>query len=750
LNSPASSTDRIFRFGPFELSEREGELRKNGVRIKVQEQPFRILLELVTNAGRTVTREELQQKLWLAETFVDFDVSLNTAIRKLRQALGDDAEKPRYIETQARRGYRFIASVTDSATVAAATAAPAAETMTVLDPRLVTPVAEITPVVSQPMITPVTETSAVLPPITQESSKPGPSRKWVWLGVAACIIAVATTAAWWWKSHRPNARQTSVVEINPLTETGNVISSAVSRDGSYIAYVPVDGGKYDLRLLQVATGRVVQILPPSELAIIKLHFSPDGNFIYLLRQLEENSDALGIFRIATLGGPATPLATDAQGRSLTVSPDGNEIAYVAQTTVESFIVAIDSQGGNRRVLAKRPLALGFRFIEWSPSPDKMAAVVSVPGTMAIGLTSIDLRRGDIRDLSVTGWGTIGQPAWSPDSGQIYAGAVPVGQLSAMTHIWAFDARTGNHKALTSGSTQYRMDNLSATAAGDLVALTKAPFLTLWVTDTAGQPQQIPSTRSEGWNGLAWVGNRIVTDTLFEMIVHDSDGKGSTKLTGDSAIYRELARCGSGRVAYWAADAKSQSHIARTDISTGATEHLTGGPLDVQPTCTPDGSTVIFVRCAVEGNRCYLTSKLLSSGQLLDLHELNLVAVNPSPTVSPDGARLIFMKQDKTGDPPELVMTNPVTGGDLKTLKLPVNAADMGAFKWSPDGKSILYSREDGGVGNIWSVPIEGQPATKLTDFKSGQILSFDVSSDNRLAISRGAMTSDIVIIRTAK
>jgi hypothetical protein len=86
-------TDRIFRFGPFELAEREGELRKNGVRIKLQEQPFRVLVELVANAGRVVSREDLQQKLWLADTFVDFDVGLNTAIRKLRQALGDDAER---------------------------------------------------------------------------------------------------------------------------------------------------------------------------------------------------------------------------------------------------------------------------------------------------------------------------------------------------------------------------------------------------------------------------------------------------------------------------------------------------------------------------------------------------------------------------------------------------------------------------------------------------------------------------------
>jgi len=82
---PSTERDGVFRFGPFELSEREGELRKSGVRIKLQEQPFRVLVEPVANSGKVVTREELQQKLWPADTFVDFDVGLNSAIRKLRQ-----------------------------------------------------------------------------------------------------------------------------------------------------------------------------------------------------------------------------------------------------------------------------------------------------------------------------------------------------------------------------------------------------------------------------------------------------------------------------------------------------------------------------------------------------------------------------------------------------------------------------------------------------------------------------------------
>jgi len=110
---PSTERDRVFRFGPFELSEREGELRKSGVRIKLQEQPLRLLIELVANSGQLVSREELRTKLWPIDTFVDFEVGVNSAIRKLRQALNDDADSPRYIETLAKRGYRFVAPVAD-------------------------------------------------------------------------------------------------------------------------------------------------------------------------------------------------------------------------------------------------------------------------------------------------------------------------------------------------------------------------------------------------------------------------------------------------------------------------------------------------------------------------------------------------------------------------------------------------------------------------------------------------------------
>jgi len=119
----SSSQTRLVRFGVFEADLVAGELRKNGARIRLQEQPFQVLAALLQHAGQVVTRDHLRETIWPADTFVDFDHSLNTAVNKIREALGDSASSPRFVETLARRGYRFIASV-DSVAAAAEVSAP--------------------------------------------------------------------------------------------------------------------------------------------------------------------------------------------------------------------------------------------------------------------------------------------------------------------------------------------------------------------------------------------------------------------------------------------------------------------------------------------------------------------------------------------------------------------------------------------------------------------------------------------------
>ena len=111
MSAPAVPVARVLRFDPFELNLHAGELRKRGVKLRLQGQPIQVLALLLESAGHLVTREEIRSRLWSADTFVDFDHSLHNAIARIREVLGDSAEAPRYIETLPRRGYRFIAPV---------------------------------------------------------------------------------------------------------------------------------------------------------------------------------------------------------------------------------------------------------------------------------------------------------------------------------------------------------------------------------------------------------------------------------------------------------------------------------------------------------------------------------------------------------------------------------------------------------------------------------------------------------------
>src|SRR6478735_8016210 len=120
----ARATMRSLRFDRFELDLRARELRSGNVRVRLQEQPFEILRMLLDRPGDVVTRDELRHRLWPEGTFVDFEHSLNAAIKRLRAALGDDADNPRFIETMPRRGYRFIASMSGKAALAIPVVSP--------------------------------------------------------------------------------------------------------------------------------------------------------------------------------------------------------------------------------------------------------------------------------------------------------------------------------------------------------------------------------------------------------------------------------------------------------------------------------------------------------------------------------------------------------------------------------------------------------------------------------------------------
>jgi TolB-like protein/DNA-binding winged helix-turn-helix (wHTH) protein/Flp pilus assembly protein TadD len=196
------------RFGVFELDLRAGELRKHGLRVRLQEQPFQVLVMLIEHPGEVVTREELRRKLWSAGTFVDFDHGLNKAINKIREALGDSAESPRFVETVARRGYRFLAEV------------KVAEAAPVRNPELAT----------QPQPAAETPDRPDLPGRVAKVKNLSPSLTWK-ISVFVLLLLVASLTAW--KLHswgHPSPVIRSLVVL-PLENLSNDASQDYFADG---------------------------------------------------------------------------------------------------------------------------------------------------------------------------------------------------------------------------------------------------------------------------------------------------------------------------------------------------------------------------------------------------------------------------------------------------------------------------------------------------------------------------------------
>ena len=290
----SSRPDRVFRFGSFELSEREGELRKNGVRIKLQEHPFRVLLELVSNAGRIVTREELQQKLWSADTFVDFDVGVNTAIRKLRQALADEADNPRFIETLSRRGYRFVAPVTEGG------AGPES----------------------------ITKDALLVPRNAVDDSKSATEQESRWkkrpwhlvLGASCAIAFVIYGAVETWR--RANTTPPLVAEqrITANPPEAPITGAAVSPDGKYLAYSDTTG----VYVRHIDTGEIRALQLPKGFDAVPVSWFPDGTHLLLSSGQAAQGNA-SLWKASIMGGSPQKLMDNAIGGA--VSPDGSKVAF---------------------------------------------------------------------------------------------------------------------------------------------------------------------------------------------------------------------------------------------------------------------------------------------------------------------------------------------------------------------------------------------------------------------------------------
>jgi Tol biopolymer transport system component/DNA-binding winged helix-turn-helix (wHTH) protein len=394
----------LLRFGVFELDPRAGELRRNGSRVKLQDQPFQVLLALLAKPGDVVTREELRAKLWPADTFVDFDHGLNAAVKRLRDALGDTAENPCFIETLAKRGYRFLVPLQGQAVT--------------LSPAVPTP---------------------VLPaPATVPAAK---RRALVIGGLISLFLAV--TVLWWLVAHRvsPKAHPTEQrLTANPPDIP--IRWAAVSPDGKYLAYWDRTG----LFLKLISTGETHALNLPSEFTdppfryfsvVLSAGWFPDSSALLLTPVGQPEC----IWSVSMLGGRPKKLMEDGEARA--VSPDGSQIAFVRGVELPQSVWVMNVDGSRARRLFGQAGDL-FGMVAWSPDNHKLAFIRYRPGLVPAKteLGTYDFDTGAINSILFDP-GLHTSVAWMRDNRLIYS-LQESGPNIAEANLWAIpvDPRTG--------------------------------------------------------------------------------------------------------------------------------------------------------------------------------------------------------------------------------------------------------------------------------------------------------------------
>jgi DNA-binding winged helix-turn-helix (wHTH) protein/Tol biopolymer transport system component len=568
---------RVVRFGRFEFDPESGDLSKSGRRIKLQNQPRQVLTLLLQRRGELVTREELRRQLWPADTFVDFDSGLNVAIRKIRDALGDATEAPRFIETERARGYRFVAPATDIDAPAAPIAAPPGVSMA------------------------VGEQGDAGSPGNRETTSARADRRrlphWIppWnLGFGFLILAGVATGLVF--DPKPSPRPPRTLVYSQITNfTDSAVDPALSPDGRMVAFY-----RSERRFL--TTDQIwIKMLPDGEAVQLTnlpdrkygLAFSPDGARL-AFTMAPTAQPTWRTFTIPALGGEPSPFLENAAGLTWI---DEDEVLF---SEVES--------GLHMGIVASRTNRLARRAL-YFPRHDRAMAHFSYLSPDRRWVLVIEMNHEPVWqpcrvvpfDGSSPGWivgprGHCTSAAWSPDGAWMYFTV----SVDGTSHLWRQRFPRGEPEQLTSGPDE-AMGVAVFPDGRSLVTSVGVQKSAVWIRDRRGDR---PLT-SQGHVESRWFSSvpRFAADGryLYYLLRRDSPA--------------------------------SPAELWRTDIETERTERVLSGFSIAEYDVAADGRNVVFSTQAPDGESELWLGSLLGEKSPTRIGSLG----DGSPYFRPDGS-----------------------------------------------------------------------------------------------------------------
>ncbi len=487
----------VVRFGVYEVDTHAGELRRNGVKIKLQEQPFQVLTMLLERPGEVISREELQRRLWPADTFVDFDHSLNAAIKRLRDALRDSADNPRFVETLARRGYRFVAPVAGTVP---------GDQKTEANPRY----------------------------------RPGYVGRWV----AGTLLVVGFSIVVGWHvahstSAAPALRERRLTANSPDLP---VYNAAISPNGKFLAYSDPRG--VFLRALDTEESHPLSV--PEGFRVHGLSWLPDGAHL-LVTAVNGPMERPSLWNVSIWGGPPRKIADGSESGS--ASPDGKTIALLRSNRFSQTDLYLTNAEGNEERKVAEISGYVFAPPAWSPDGLRLAYPKAIfwPGynDEKVELESYELKSGKMKTI-LSDYRLEEGVAWMRDGRLLFSlSEEPPNQVES--NVWALhiDGRTGEPvgkpERITSGPDAKPLESVSTD--GKRMAFIRTNIVpTVYITQVNQRTKQIAplqrltmdelSNRPYEWTpdgkGVLYVSNH---DGAFHIFRQDIDATTPEQVVG---------------------------------------------------------------------------------------------------------------------------------------------------------------------------------------------------------------------------
>jgi Tol biopolymer transport system component/DNA-binding winged helix-turn-helix (wHTH) protein len=760
-----------FRFDEFTVDTARRLLLRNNRPIPLGPKAFDLLLVLLENRGKVMTKEGLLERVW-PNQFVE-EGNLSVHISALRKALGERKGEPRYLTTIPGSGYRFVPDP------AHAIEAGEAKDRTLIEQHMLSRVIEERYEGETGNITerlkgvaskagsqsgPASDPPALQGLLVAPSPEPHQKtvrpllarRRWLRTRVFALTggilsLTIGSIVIHQFYNNEQNGRGTAGkpsgshrMTIRQLTAFGHAGGSALSPDGRYFVYEAFKTGKDTLWFGNVNGGNPVQLGSSEDAFYGAFRFARDGRSI--LYQLNG-----ALFQIPTLGGAPQKLL-DRVSINFGLSTDGQRVAFVRgdiDRKVSAIIIA-NLDGTGERELVTLPAGAGFSRYGPAWSPDgRMLAIGAASQTNPNQqvLISVQVADGEMQLLNPQAWDEICTVAWTSDGKAIvFHGRGPESDY----HLWLLDYPQGGLRCITPDPSRYgRSWGGMSDDGNSLVATRGQDTFSVWVGPAEDIKQSRQTTngslgKEDGCWGLAWTPDgKIVYASAFNnsytLWVMNQDGSDATQITPAGFVDTLPRVTADGRYIVFQSNRGGSSEIWRVNPDGSDMRRLTSGGSNASPELTPDGKWVFYVSTVDGSGTIWKVS--------IDGGEPSRVIDRPSdwPALSPDGRLLACAYFDRTVSSHTQLAV--ISLDDLKLL-YHFNLARFGTFNnglhWSPDGSAVVYRNFPGG---LWRQPLTGGTPERLPGAPDKRIYYFDWSRDGKqFAMAYGDEIGDAVLI----